>query len=66
MIIRDLYRVQPNFRIRLKKGNGNLSLELCSLATEGTQEFPPLKRHSLDTEGRVRKFGRTRRTNKES
>ena len=23
---------------------GNLSLELCSLATEGTQEFPPLNK----------------------
>jgi hypothetical protein len=36
--------VLPNFRIRLRKEKGNLPLDLWSLATEGTQEFPPLKK----------------------
>ena len=37
-----------------EKRNGNLSLELRSLATEGTQEFPPLKKQHRNEESEMK------------
>ncbi len=43
-----LHQVKLNLQFSLEE-NGNLPFELCSLATEGTQEFQPLKKLCVNT-----------------
>ena len=56
--------VQPNFRIRLRKKIGNLTFELRSLATEGTQEFPPLKKKVMLSQSDQRSSAEIRQNKK--